>query len=114
MARVINMSRHTLTKCEEEIVYHLHGNQIKIEQNPERWEHLGSFLDYVSKHQEANTYLYIVAPSKFLMYAMAAGYHFYFFTNNGTIEVYEVENKVISRFYQRKKPNKRIRYNKRH
>lgn len=108
--RVINTSRHKFTKSEEEIVHHLHGNQVKIEQNPERWEHLGNFLDFMAKHQESNIFLYVVAPLKFLLYAMSYGYHFYFFTNNGTVEVYEVKNRRIGRLYQRKKTNKRTRY----
>lgn len=91
MARVIFMSRHPLSKLEEDIFRHLHDKQLKIELNTSRWEHLSDFESYVAEHQRSDIHLYIVAPSKFLLYAMMRNFHFYIFTNNGNIEVHEIK-----------------------
>lgn len=113
MARVIFMSRHHISKSEEEIIHHLHGKQLKIELNTTRWEHQCDFESFVAEHQRSDVHLYVVGPSKFLMYAMARHFHFYIITNNGNIEVHEIKNGKIERIYQRKKRGKRTRYFKR-
>ncbi len=108
------MSRHPVTKSEEDILYHLHGKQLKIEQNPTRWENQNDFESFVKEHQHEQQYLYIVAPTKFLLYAMARNFHFYFFTNNGSIEVHEVKLGKIEALYTRRNKSKNVRHMQNH
>lgn len=116
MLTVFFLSQHSPTNQQKKILHHIHGNQLKIELVKERWEDENDFLCFVKDHQVKDVLLYIVAPATYLMLAMSAGYHFYYFWNNGSHKVYEIKLNKMETIYQlkNKSKNKRGRFNRRY